>query len=147
MSEAIKQAEKAVIAGEIPVGAILVDPKKNEIIAKAHNNTKISSNPLGHAEINVIMTASKKLKLSRLDGYDLYCTLEPCAMCAAAISTARIRRLYFALEEPKFGAIVNNFQFFTTKACHHKVEYYYGFEEKKIEMLLRNFFQEKRGKK
>ena len=142
--EALMQAEKARDLGEIPVGAVVVDPGKKQIVSFAYNQVITSSNVTAHAEILAITKATEKLQVSRLDGYDLYTSLEPCAMCAAAISLSRIRRLYFAVEEPKFGAVISNLRYFDSSCCHHKVEYYYGYEELKATKLLKDFFKKKR---
>jgi len=140
----IKEAKNALKLGEIPIGAAIIDPKTNEIITSNHNRTKLDNDPLAHAEILVIREACRKLGISRLDGYDLYSSLEPCAMCAAAISNARIKRLYFATTDDKYGGVVSNVNYFETKACHHKVEYYYGFQEEIVQDLLKEFFATKR---
>jgi tRNA(Arg) A34 adenosine deaminase TadA len=144
--EALKQASIALDKDEIPVGAVLVDPKTKKIIAKSYNKTRTDNDPLSHAEVNVIRKACKELKTSRLDGYDLYSTLEPCAMCAAAISLARIRNLYFASDDKKFGAVVSNINYFQTKACHHRPKWYNGFEEEKSQTLLKDFFKARRNR-
>jgi len=144
MPHAISEAEKALKLDEIPVGAIIIEPKSGKIISSSYNKTKINNDPLAHAELNVIRDACLKLGVSRLDGYDLYSSLEPCVMCAAAISNARIKRLYFALGDSKYGGVINNVQYYETKACYHKVEYYYGFEEEYVQKLLKEFFAKKR---
>jgi tRNA(adenine34) deaminase len=144
MPTALLEAKTALTKNEIPVGAIIVDSKTKEIIAKSHNLTKTNNDPLAHAEINVIRDACKKLKQHRLDGYDLYTSLEPCTMCAAAIATARIKRLYFATKDEKYGAVISNLDFFNSSACHHKVDYYYGFDELEAKKLLQEFFQKRR---
>ena len=143
MQEAFSQALKAYKNNEVPVGAIIVNPTSNQIIASNHNRT-YSNNHLCHAEMLVMEEAAKKLNSKRLDGLDLYVTLEPCAMCSAAISHMKIRRLYFGLTDEKFGAVVSNLNFFESKACHHKSEYYYGFLEEDISLLLKEFFRLKR---
>jgi len=144
MPTALLEAKKALEKNEIPIGAIIVNPVTKEIIAKSHNLTKTNNNPLAHAEINAIHDACSKLQQFRLDGFDLYTSLEPCAMCAAAIATARIKRLYFALKDDKYGAVISNLDFFNSSACHHKVDYYYGFNEMEAKELLQEFFQKKR---
>ncbi len=143
IKEALKQAEKAVLQGEIPVGAVIVDPKNKQIVSTSHNFTK-KNNILAHAEINAINLACQKLNKNRLDGYDIYVTLEPCAMCASAISLAKIRRLYFSCLDEKYGAVESNISFFKTSACYHKTDYYYGFMEIETKNLLKKFFLEKR---
>ena len=136
---ALTQAELALKKGEIPIGAVLVDSKTNKIVAKSHNKTE-TENFTSHAELNVIQEFTKKHKIARLDDYDLYVTLEPCTMCTAAISLSRIRRLYFCTESPKFGAIISNQNYFTQPQCHHKPEYYHGFQEERSQKLLKEFF-------
>ena len=112
MSEALKEANKALFIGEIPIGAVIV--KNGEIIARAHNTKEKEQNPLCHAEINVIKKASELLKNWRLNDCDMYVTLEPCVMCAGAILNARIKNLYFGAYDYKFGACVSNDNIFNT---------------------------------
>ena len=145
IAQALLEAKKSLAHNDIPVGALIVNPKNNQIIAAAHNMVVADRDSTAHAELRVLAAASKILNTARLDGYDLYCSLEPCAMCAAAISLARIRRLYFAVEEPKFGAVVSNINYFESSACQHAVEYYYGFSEGEAQNLMKDFFQEKRS--
>jgi tRNA(adenine34) deaminase len=143
MQQAISQAELAFQSGEIPIGAVLVNSKTSEIAALSHNKT-IKENFTSHAELNLINEFSRETGISRFDDYDLYVTLEPCTMCAAAISLARIRRLYFGLTDKKFGAVVSNINFFESTACQHKTEYYHGFYEEKIKELMQSFFKQRR---
>lgn len=143
MLAALTQAKIAQSKHDIPIGAILVDPNNN-IIAKGYNQVIDKHDPTAHAEIQVLRYAAQILKTHRFDGYDLYSTLEPCAMCAAAISLARIKRLYFASEDSKFGAVISNVRYFESTICHHKVEYYYGFYESDAKKLLKEFFMKKR---
>ena len=144
MQAAFVQAELASKNNEVPVGAVLVDSRNNKIIAQAHNQVKKHLNPTAHAEILLLDKAAKILKTSHFDFYDIYVTLEPCAMCAGALSLARIRRLYFAAPEHKFGAIISNINYFESSACQHKIEYYYGFAEQRSKKLLKDFFVKKR---
>lgn len=128
--------------GEVPVGAVLV--RDGEIMARAGNANRHSHDVTAHAEILVIREASLRLGNERLTGCDLYVTLEPCTMCAAAISFARIRRLYFGAEDAKGGGVVNGVQFFNQATCHHAPEIYGGLREEEAKALLKAFFQEKR---
>ncbi|MBQ7659477.1 MAG: nucleoside deaminase [Alphaproteobacteria bacterium] len=142
---ALKEAQKAAIADEVPVGAVLVDSQTGKIIAKAHNKTEHGLDPTAHAEISVIRKASKKLKTKRLWGTTLFVTLEPCAMCAAAISFARIENLVIGATDEKSGAVLNGVRFFESKTCHFKPQIISGVLEKKSAELLKDFFKNKRG--
>jgi tRNA(adenine34) deaminase len=142
MQLALEEAQRAAARGEVPVGAVLV--REGEVIASSANRTRELSDPTAHAEILVIQEAARTLKNERLDGCDLYVTLEPCAMCAGAISFARLRRLYYGAGDPKGGAVENGPQFFAQKTCHHAPEVYAGMGEREAAMLLRRFFVEKR---
>jgi len=142
MSEAMAQARLSVLQNEVPVGAILVENEK--IIAAAHNQNISASDPTAHAEIQVLRQAATLKNSPRLDGCDLYVTLEPCAMCAAAISLARIRRVYYAASDPKFGAVENGVRFFSSTSCHHHPEIYSGIAQEESRLLLREFFKSKR---
>ena len=144
MQFALDEAERAAELGETPVGAVLVSPK-GEIIAKAHNLVITGRDPTAHAEILAIKEACRALGSERLPDHDLYVTLEPCTMCAAAISFARIRRLYFAAHDEKGGAVENGVRFFSSPTCHHKPEVYGGIDETRAANLLRKFFQDRRG--
>lgn len=143
MEIALLEAQWAAQKGEVPVGAVII--RKKTIIARAGNSTKNLCDPTEHAEIRVIRTACKTLQSERLSDCDLYVTLEPCAMCAAAISFARIRRLYYATSDPKGGAIEYGPRFYQQKTCHHKPEVYSGFKEKDAAQLLKDFFIQKRN--
>lgn len=142
MQEALKQAKIAKEKDEVPVGAIIVENGK--IIATAHNQNIELNDPTAHAEILVLRKAALIKKSPRLDGCDLYVTLEPCAMCASAIALARIRRLYYGAADKKFGAVENGATIFNTSSCHHKPEIYSGFQEQTCQDLLKNFFKNKR---
>lgn len=142
MQQALAFAHKAAKQGEVPVGAVLV--RNSEVIAQAGNRCEAGHDPTAHAEMLVIRKAAKLLHNSRLPGCDLYVTLEPCAMCAAAISHARIRRLYFGAWDKKMGAVENGPRFFQQPTCHHAPEIYGGIGARESEELLKEFFQQKR---
>lgn len=142
MGEALAEAEAAAARGEVPIGAVLV--RAGEIVARAGNRTRELSDPTAHAEMLVIREASTRLASERLGESDLYVTLEPCSMCAGAISFARIRRLYFGAVDEKGGAVVSGVRFFASPTCHHAPEVYSGFGEVKASEILKRFFQEKR---
>ncbi len=141
-SAAFVQARAAAAAGEVPVGAALT--RNGDIIAAAGNRTLRDRDPTAHAEMLVIRQACVALGSERLVDCDLYVTLEPCAMCAAAISFARIRRLYYAASDPKGGAVENGPRFFSQPTCHHRPEVYGGIRESEAAQLLREFFQARR---
>jgi tRNA(Arg) A34 adenosine deaminase TadA len=143
MLRAFTEAERAASLGEVPVGAVIVD-KLGNILAAAGNRTMIDHDPTAHAEMIVIREAALKLGSERLVDCDLYVTLEPCAMCAGAISFARIRRLYFAAGDEKMGAVENGPHFFTLPTCHHKPEVYIGIGQQRAELLLKDFFKNRR---
>ena len=142
MDEAIAEARAAAARGEVPVGAVLV--RDGQVLARAGNRTRELNDPTAHAEVLVIREACRKESSERLIGADLYVSLEPCAMCAAAISFARIRRLYFAAGDPKGGAVVNGGRFFASPTCHHAPDVYSGFAEEEAAGLLREFFAQRR---
>ncbi len=142
INEALKQAKTAFEKNEVPVGAVIVED--GEIIALAHNQNLTLKDPTAHAEILALRIAAEKKQTSRLDNCDLYVTLEPCTMCAAAISLARIRRVYYCISDKKFGAIENGVRFFNNKSCHHKPETYSGFSETKAKELMISFFKNRR---
>jgi tRNA(adenine34) deaminase len=142
MEMALAEAEAAAGRGEVPIGAVLALGKA--AVACAGNRTRELNDPTAHAEMLVIRAASATLSAERLSGADLYVTLEPCTMCAAAISFARIRRLYFGAIDEKGGAIVSGVRFFTSPTCHHVPEVYSGLAESRSAELLRGFFKERR---
>jgi tRNA(adenine34) deaminase len=142
MIEAIKLAKRALKVDEVPVGAVVVC--NNKIIAKAHNLTESKCNPTFHAEILALTKAAKKLSTNKLVECDLYVTLEPCPMCAHAISLSRIRRLYFGAFDPKGGGVENGAKIFNSSSCHHKPEVYGGILESECAEVLKNFFELKR---
>jgi tRNA(adenine34) deaminase len=142
MSIALKEARAAGARGEVPVGAVVV--RGGTVIARAGNRTLAGRDPTAHAELVAIREAAQALDSERLTDCDLYVTLEPCAMCAAATSFARIRRLYYAAADPKGGAVENGVRFFASPACHHRPEVYGGIGESEAGALLRQFFQARR---
>ena len=139
MAEALAEAERAARLGETPVGAVVVSPG-GEIAGRGHNLVIAAIDPTGHAEMIAIRQACLAAGSERLPGYDLYVTLEPCAMCAAAISFARIRRLYFGAGDEKGGAVEHGVRFFSSPTCHHAPEVYGGIAEAQSAALLRDFF-------
>ena len=143
MVEAFAEAEAAAARGEVPVGAVIVDAQ-GKLIAKAGNQTLELKDPTAHAEMLAIRMAAQTLGSERLIDCDLYVTLEPCAMCAAAISFARIRRVYFAAGDEKMGAIENGSRFFTQSTCHHAPEVYSGIGETEAQNMLKEFFRTRR---
>ena len=142
MSVAFAEARSAGARGEAPIGAALV--RDGEVIASAGNGARELSDPTAHAEMLVIRAAAAKLGAERLAGCDLYVTLEPCAMCAGAISFARLRRLYYAAPDPKGGAVDNGPRFFRLATCHHAPEVYGGLRESEAAAMLRGFFAARR---
>lgn len=142
MDLALEEAEKAACRGEVPVGAVLV--RDGKVLAQDGNRTLELNDPTAHAEVLVIRAACKALASQRLPECDLYVTLEPCPMCAGAISFARIRRLYYGAGDIKGGAVENGTRFFCQPTCHHAPEVYSGFQEQVSAELLKSFFQEKR---
>jgi len=142
MSIAIDEARAAAARGEVPVGCVVV--RNGEVVARAGNRTLDLRDPTGHAELLAIRAAASVLASERLTDCDLYVTLEPCAMCAAAMSFARIRRLYFGAADPKGGAVENGVRFFSAPTCHHRPEVYGGINESECAGLLKEFFQVRR---
>jgi len=142
MDAAFEEAEAALAAGEVPVGAVIV--RDGEIIARAHNRPVVNRDATAHAELLALRAAAKTLGRERLAGCDMYVTLEPCTMCAAAISFARIRRLYYAAPDPKGGAVESGVRFFYSPTCHWQPVVYSGIQEERAAELLRGFFKEKR---
>jgi tRNA(adenine34) deaminase len=142
MQNALIEAEKAAKRGEVPVGAVIVQAGK--IIARAGNRTLELKDASAHAEILAIRRAGEILGNERLCDCDLYVTLEPCTMCAGAISFARLRRLYFAADDIKGGAVENGVRFFGAPSCHHVPEVYSGLEETRARNLLQGFFKSRR---
>jgi tRNA(adenine34) deaminase len=143
MVSALDEARLAAAAGEVPVGAVIVTAD-GAVAARVRNRMMEQGDPTAHAEILAIRTACRALGQMRLDNCDLYVTLEPCAMCAAAISFARIRRLYFGAGDAKGGAVEHGPRFFAQATCHHRPDVYGGIGETESAALLRQFFRERR---
>ncbi|EIM72553.1 cytidine and deoxycytidylate deaminase family protein [Nitratireductor aquibiodomus RA22] len=142
MDAALEEARLAAERGEVPVGAVIVH--EGRVIARAGNRTRECNDPTAHAEIVAIRAACDLLGSERLVDADLYVTLEPCAMCAAAISFARIRRLYFGAGDEKGGAVTNGARFYSQPTCHHAPDVYPGIGEAEAAALLRRFFRQQR---
>jgi tRNA(Arg) A34 adenosine deaminase TadA len=142
MSLAFAEARSAELRGETPVGAALV--REGAAVATAGNRTRELNDPTAHAEMLVIREGASRLGSERLVGCDLYVTLEPCAMCAGAISLARLRRLYYAAPDPKGGAVDNGPRLFRQPTCHHAPEIYGGLRESEAAEMLRSFFAMRR---
>jgi tRNA(adenine34) deaminase len=142
MAMALDEARAAGARGEVPVGCVIV--RDGAVVARAGNRTLADRDPTAHAEIIAIRAAAASLGSERLDGCDLYVTLEPCAMCAGAVAFARIRRLYYGATDPKGGAVDNGVKFFASPSCHHRPEVYGGLAEAEAGALLKEFFRERR---
>jgi tRNA(Arg) A34 adenosine deaminase TadA len=139
----LKLSKKALALGELPISAIIVDPVNKKVISACINQSK--KNLILHAEINAILKASKLSNSKRLDKFDIYCSLEPCAMCTSAISLSRIRRVYFCLEDKKSGGFINGPKLIYSNNLYHKPKFYYGFKENIFLNLMKNFFKKKRN--
>ena len=146
MNIALKLAQKAIEQDEIPVGCLIVDPKTNKIIAATHNLSQHSEDATSHAEILAIREAFQKLGQNRLRDMDMYVTLEPCTMCTAAISFARIKNLYFGAFDEKGGAVVNGIKFYEQPTCYHRPNVFGGILEDECSKILKEFFKNKRNK-
>jgi tRNA(adenine34) deaminase len=144
MTMALDEARAAAGRGEVPVGAVVVGPK-GQVLARAGNRTRELKDPTAHAEILAIRAACAAIASERLSGHDLYVTLEPCPMCAAAISFARISRLYFGASDPKSGGVLTGARVFQHPQCHHVPEIYDGLSAADSETLLRDFFAGRRN--
>ena len=142
MDMALTEARAAGLRGEVPVGCVIV--RASEVVARAGNRTVTDRDPTAHAELIAIREAARRLHSERLDDCDVYVTLEPCAMCAGALSFARIRRLYYGAADAKGGAVDNGVKFFASQTCHHRPEVYGGLSEAESGALLKSFFQERR---
>jgi tRNA(adenine34) deaminase len=142
MDLAIEEARAATAAGEVPVGCAVVH--QGAAVARAHNRTVADRDPTAHAEMLALRRAAAALGTERLIECDVYVTLEPCAMCAGALSLARIRRLYYGAADPKGGAVDSGVRLFSSPACHHRPEVYGGIGEQEAAALLRSFFAERR---
>lgn len=146
MQVALTLAQKAQAEDEVPVGAIIVNPKDGKIIASAFNQSAHKGDATAHAEILAIQAACRELKSTRLWGMDMYVTLEPCTMCAAAISFARIEHLYFGAADEKGGAVISGVKFYEAKTCHHRPEIIQGICAEECAQILKDFFAAKREK-
>lgn len=144
MTEALAEAEAAAARGEVPIGCVIVEPASRTILARAGNRTIELSDPTAHAEMLAIRNAAGRVGSQRLTECDLYVTLEPCPMCAQAISFARIRRLYFGVEDPKGGGVEHGPRIFTQPTCHHRPEVYGNIGERAAATLLKDFFRSRR---
>jgi tRNA(Arg) A34 adenosine deaminase TadA len=145
MLRALQEAEAAALRGEVPVGAVVVDPESGEVLAASGNRTEELNDPTAHAEMLAIRAAAAKLGGARLMRCDLYVTLEPCAMCAGAIAMARLRRLYYGAADPKGGAVEHGPRFFAQPTCHHRPDVYGGISESAAGEMLRDFFRARRA--
>jgi tRNA(adenine34) deaminase len=142
MDQALAEARTAAAAGEVPVGCVIV--RDGDLIARTGNRTLTDRDPTAHAEILAIRRAAAALGSERLLGCDLYVSLEPCTMCAAAISFARIRRLYYGAADPKGGAVEHGVRYFASPTCHHRPDVYGGIGEAEAGVLLKEFFRLRR---
>jgi tRNA(Arg) A34 adenosine deaminase TadA len=144
MDQALVEARAAAERGEVPVGAVIVAPD-GRVVAAAGNRTREWKDPTAHAEIVALRAACAAYGSDRLPGHDLYVTLEPCAMCAAALAAARIRRIYYGASDPKSGGVAHGARVFNHPQAHHSPEVYDGFREAEAAALLRDFFASKRA--
>jgi tRNA(Arg) A34 adenosine deaminase TadA len=144
MHQAINEAKAAAMRNEVPVGAVLVEFRTGTIFASAGNTVLENNDPTAHAEINVIRIACRQKLSTYLDACDIYVTLEPCAMCAQAISNARIRRIYYGAYDPKSGGVDHGARVLQSSSCHHKPDVYGGIMESDCGSLLTAFFKSKR---
>jgi len=144
MDIAMAEARAAAARGEVPVGAVVVEAASGRVLARAGNETEAANDPTAHAEVLAIRRAAGSIGAPRLQDCDLYVTLEPCAMCAAAISHARVRRLYFGAYDAKGGGVEHGPRFFALPTCHHAPEVIGGLRETEAAALLKAFFQERR---
>jgi tRNA(adenine34) deaminase len=142
MDIALAEARTAFAAGEVPVGCVVV--RAGAVVARAYNRTLTDHDPTAHCELLAVRAAAAALSTERLTDCDVYVTLEPCTMCAAALSFARIRRLYYGAADPKGGAVENGVRFFSSPACHHRPEVYGGIAETEAGALLTQFFRDRR---
>ena len=143
MDAALEEARAAEARGEVPVGAVLV--RNGSVIARNGNRTRELNDPTAHAEMLVIREAANGFKSERLADCDLFVTLEPCAMCAGAISFARLGRLYFAASDPKSGGVEHGARVFSQSTCHHAPEVYSGINDAESSVILKRFFQKRRA--
>lgn len=145
MQRALKLAEQAAQKDEVPIGCIIVNPANEEIVAETYNLSQHEEDATAHAEIKAIQEACRKLGSNRLRGLDLYVTLEPCTMCAAAISFARIENLYFGATDEKGGAVISGVRFYEQPTCHHRPKIHAGLLADQCGQILKNFFKKKRS--
>lgn len=143
MDLALAEARAAAAEGEVPIGCVVVCD--GAVIARGHNRTVSDHDPTAHAEMLALKAAAAALGTERLTACDIYVTLEPCAMCAAALSFARVRRIYYGASDPKGGAVDNGVRFFASPSCHHRPEVYGGIAETEAAALLRDFFADRRS--
>ncbi|WP_419903736.1 nucleoside deaminase [Kiloniella sp.] len=144
MALALIEAEAAARAGEVPVGAVIVESQTGKVLARSHNRVERDCDPTAHAELLAIRALGKELKSARMGDCDLYVTLEPCPMCATAISFARIRRVYYGAYDPKGGGVDHGPRVYEHETCHHRPEVYGGLSEEPCASLLKSFFQKRR---
>lgn len=144
MALALAEAEAAAAAGEVPVGAVLVEAASGRVLARARNRVEEWGDPTAHAEVIAIREAARAMGAKRLPQADLYVTLEPCPMCAQAISLARLRRLYFGAYDAKGGGVEHGPRIFMQPTCHHRPEVVGGVEERRAAALLKAFFRDRR---
>ncbi len=144
MQRAYELALAAAAQDEVPIGCVIVDPADGSGVAESFNLSQHSEDATAHAEIKAIQQACAKYGTNRLRGLDLYVTLEPCTMCAAAISFARIENLYFGATDPKGGAVISGVKFYDQPTCHHRPRVHAGLMEEQCSVLLKNFFKSKR---
>lgn len=144
MDLALAEARAAAARGEVPVGAVLVDGETGAVLAQAGNETRAQNDPTAHAEMLAIRRAAAQMGQERLGACDLYVTLEPCPMCAGAISFARLRRVYYGADDPKGGGVAHGPRVFSHSTCHHRPEVYGGLAADESAALLRDFFGQRR---
>ncbi len=142
MDQALAEARAAAAEGEVPIGCVIV--RDGAVIARGRNRTLTDHDPTAHAEMVALRTASAALGAERLTACDIYVTLEPCTMCAGALSLARVRRLYYGAADPKGGAVDSGVRFFASPTCHHRPDVYGGIAEREAAALLREFFAGRR---
>ena len=144
MAAALAYARRGAARGEVPVGAVVVDGNSGEILCRRHNLVEAHHDPTAHAELLALRAAARRVGAARLGRCDLYVTLEPCPMCAQAISFARIRRLYFGATDPKGGGVEHGPRIFTQPTCHHRPEIVGGLRQSECGALLKDFFKARR---
>ena len=144
MAQALAQAESAADRGEVPVGAVIVDPRSGDAVSASGNRVVELCDPTAHAELLAIRAAARAMGHERLDGLDLYVTLEPCAMCAGAVSLARLRRLVYGAPDPKAGGVEHGGRVLDQPTCHHRPEVVAGVGGARAARLLRTFFAARR---